>query len=139
MIRPKQAKKILPKSELEQFEAIIDNQTSRLSDARLRQKADISRRLRDKYRRLARHQSVMAKQKLTNETDVSQNETRAEIFQALLERIELELSRPNRGRSSDASISVPLKRMKRSRQELLDEVDNDTARELADAKRRELA
>ena len=138
MIRPKQAKKILPKSELEQFEAIIDNQTSRISDARLRQKAEISRRLRDKYRRLARHQSVSAKQKLTNETDVSQNETRAEIFQALLERIEVELARPGRERSNAPVSEVPI-RKKRTRQELLDEVDFDTAREFADAKRRELA
>ncbi len=96
MIRPKQAKKILPKAEFEAFEAIIENQHGRMSEARLKKKATMSRRLREKYRDLARHQTIKAKRKLTNETDVSHHEARAEIFDRLIDRIETELERPNR-------------------------------------------
>ena len=137
MIRPKQAKKILPKSEFEQFETIIDNQTRRISEERLKQKATISRRLRDKYRSLARHQSIAAKQKLTNETDVSQNEARAEIFQELIERIETELAeRPTRLQAVE---QVPLRKPKRKGRRERSVEDRLDARAMADAKRREPA
>jgi hypothetical protein len=135
MIRPKQAKKILPKSEFEQFETIIDNQTRRVSEERLKQKATISRRLRDKYRGLARHQSIAAKQKLTNVTDISQNEARAEIFQNIIDRIETELAeRPNRTQEfEEAPTKKTKKKMRRS-------IEDDYAlRAMADAKRREPA
>ncbi len=136
MIRPKQAKKILPKSEFEQFEAIIENQARRISDSRLKQKATISRRLRDKYRDLARHQSVAAKQKLTNETDVSHNEARAQIFHELIGRIEAELERPNRSRPADpVAVKRKAKRARRARSR----DERDAAKEIREAKKRQVA
>lgn len=132
MIRPKQAKKILPKSEFEQFEAIIDNQVRRLSGSRLKQQATISRRLRDKYRDLARYQSVAAKQKMTNETDVSQNEARAQIFHELIERIETELERR-------PAMQAPPAKESRDRRRATKNDDRTDARAMSEAKKREPA
>lgn len=91
------------------------------------QKASIARRLRDKYKGEARRQGAAAKKRMTNETDVSQNMARAEIFDQLMIRIDQELNR-------EARTERP-KRPQRSAATAT-EADQDIRQALLDAKRR---
>ncbi len=92
-MRAKEAKKILPKSEYEAFEAIFTNQISRTSSARLKQRATLSRRLRDKYRDMAHRMAAEVRDRRTNTTDTRLYERRASLFQDVIDRLEAELDR----------------------------------------------
>lgn len=95
-MRAKEAKKILPKNEYEAFEAILVNQTSRMGAARLKQRATLSRRLRDKYRDLAKRQAASVRTRRTNETDTDIYDRRVRIFQSIIDQLEAELDKPRR-------------------------------------------
>jgi ATP-dependent Clp protease ATP-binding subunit ClpA len=101
-MNPKEAKKILPKKEYETFEAIFMNQISRTPAAKLKLRATMARRLRDKYIDLAKHQVAEIRTRRTNETDTDINDRRAGIFQEVIDILENELDRPRITTSSDA-------------------------------------
>lgn len=108
-MRVKEAKKILPKSEYEAFEAILMRQTSRMSDAKLKQRATLSRRLRDKNRDLAKRRAASVRTRRTNETDTRVFDRRASIFQSIIDHLETELGKPRRqtvGRKADSKASA---------------------------------
>lgn len=92
-MNPKEAKKILPKKEYETFESILMNQISRTPAAKLKLRATLARRLRDKYRDLARHEAAGVRRRRTNETDTDINDRRARSFQDIIDRLEFELER----------------------------------------------
>lgn len=103
-MNPKEAKKILPKKEYETFEAVFMNQISRTPPAKLKLRATLARRLRDKYVDLAKHQIAQIRTRRTNETDTDLNDRRAVLFQEVIERLEFELDRPREFlRSSSAA------------------------------------
>jgi membrane carboxypeptidase/penicillin-binding protein len=93
-MNPKEAKKILPKVEFEAFETILLNQISRTPSSKLKQRATLARRLRDKYIDLAHHQAAQARTRRTNEIDTDINDRRARIFQEMIDRLEEELANP---------------------------------------------
>ena len=95
-MNPKEAKKILPKDEYEAFEPILMKQTSRTPAAKLKQRATLSRKLRDKYKDLARRQGAEVRTRRTNETDTSLHDRRARIFQEIIDYLEVELEKPRR-------------------------------------------
>lgn len=106
-MNPKEAKKILPKKEYETFESVFMNQISRTSAAKLKLRATLARRLRDKYVDLAKHQVAEIRTRRTNETDTDLNDRRADLFQEVIERLEAELD----GHRADAkSPEVPAKK-----------------------------
>lgn len=92
----KEAKKILPKDEYEAFEPILLKQISRTPAAKLKQRATLSRKLRDKYRDLARRQAADVRTRRTNETDTSLHDRRARIFQEVIDYLEVEIDKPRR-------------------------------------------
>lgn len=92
----KEAKKILPKDEYEAFEPILMKQISRTPAAKLKQRATLSRKLRDKYRDLARRQAADVRTRRTNETDTSLHDRRARIFQEIIDFLEIEIDKPRR-------------------------------------------
>ena len=87
----KEAKKILPKREFETFEHVLIDQISRTPAARLRQWVTLARKLRRKYRDLARAQGADIRGRGTYEVDTDLNDRRARLMAELDERITAEL------------------------------------------------
>lgn len=93
-MRAKEAKKILPKSEFEAFEAILTHQIGRTPKTRLMQKATLARRLRDKYKDHSRREVQEAKARMTNEIDTGINDRRVRILQDIIDTLEQKMEEP---------------------------------------------
>ena len=95
-MNPKEAKKILPKAEYEAFESILMNQISRTPSAKLKQRASMARKLRDKYRDLAHHEAAGVRRRRTNAVDTDINDRRTRLFQEIIDHLEATLDEPKR-------------------------------------------
>lgn len=87
----KEAKKIIPKKEFEAFETILMNQLSRVPSSILKKRATLARRLRDKYKDLAKFEVNQIHTRNDYEVDTDINDRRARIFQDIIDRLESEL------------------------------------------------
>ena len=89
----KEAKKILPKSDFEAFESVFNNQIQRTSPLRLKQLAKLARKLRDKYRDLAKKQGRNVQGRGTYEIDTDIQDRRIVLMEIAMDRIEEALGR----------------------------------------------
>jgi hypothetical protein len=102
-MKAKEAKKILPKSEFEAFEAILTHQIGRTPKTRLMQKASLARRLRDKYRDHSRREVHEAKTRMTNAMDTGINDRRVRILQDIIDTLEQKMDESRYSSSSSTS------------------------------------
>lgn len=93
-MNPKEAKKILPKNEFEAFEKVFIGHTRQTSAARLKQLIGLAKKLRTKYRSLARDQGANVQGRGTFEIDTSLNDRKANLFDEMIEHLEDELLKP---------------------------------------------
>ncbi|MGE0527782.1 MAG: hypothetical protein AB7G93_06695 [Bdellovibrionales bacterium] len=92
-MKVKEAKKILPKREFEAFEAVLEDRIGHTSQARLIQKSRLARRLRDKYRDLARQQGNDIRARGTYTVDTRLNDRKAELLQSIMGSLDHELGK----------------------------------------------
>lgn len=124
----KEAKKILPKKEFDAFDTILMNQLSRVPSSILKKRATLARRLRDKYKDLAKYEVNQIHTRNNYEVDTDINDRRARIFQDIIDRLESELDDT---RSID---STPSRQLSKGRR--VDAMDETERRSVIEARLR---
>lgn len=127
----KEAKKIIPKKEFEAFETILMNQLSRVPSVILKKRATLARKLRDKYKDLAKYEVNQIHTRNDYEVDTDINDRRARIFQDVIDRLESELDAPRAIDSREPKHSPKNRRGKDP-----NSVDEKDRRSVLDARRR---
>ena len=128
----KEAKKIIPKKEFEAFETILMNQLSRVPSSILKKRATQARKLRDKYKDLAKYEINQIHTRNDYEIDTDINDRRARIFQGVIDRLESELDNTRAIDSRPPKHNGKGRRFKDS-----NSIDEKDRRSVQEARRRE--
>jgi hypothetical protein len=131
----KEAKKIIPKKEFESFESIFMNQISKTPASLLKKRATMARRLRDKYKDLAKYEVGQIRTRNDYEVDTDINDRRARLFQEVINRLEDELDESRKIDSNLPSKKDSRSRMK-IRKQTADHWDAEDKRSVQEARRR---